>query len=141
MHAASPPHSIRVLIADDDALFSDGMMRLLDAEDRIEVIGQARNGSEAVALVRSLRPDLVLMDVSMPGMDGIEATALIKERDPQVPVLIVTASSADEDVRRATAAGAAGYLTKDAAGDVVATIIELAALSRAFTATTPVPGS
>jgi len=137
--AMTPPRSsIRVLITDDEPLFAETIMSVLGSDERIEVVGHASDGIEAIRLVESLRPDLVLMDISMPGMGGIEATKRIKELAPQLPVLILTTSSDEDDVRRATAAGAAGYLTKDAASDVVATIVEIATLARAFTATSSV---
>ena len=125
--------AIRVLIADDQTLFAEGVMSLLGADERIEVVGHAKNGPEAVELAESLQPDIVLMDISMPGLDGIEATARIKKSAPATPVLFLTASSSEDDVRRASEVGAAGYLTKEAAGsELVATIVELAALATAF---------
>jgi DNA-binding NarL/FixJ family response regulator len=122
-----------VLIADDERLFAEGVMSLLGADGRIDVVGHARDGSEAVELVRELAPDLVLMDVTMPGVDGIEATRRIKEIAAETSVIFLTSSSADDDVRRAAEVGAAGYLTKSAAAsELVATIVEIAALASAF---------
>ena len=126
---------IRVLITDDQILFAEGIMSLLSGDERIEVVGHALDGAQAIELVRSLWPDLVLMDVSMPRMDGIEATRRIKEFAPEIPTLILTASAAAADVERATAAGAAGYLTKESAStDLIATVVELTALASAFAA-------
>ncbi len=137
MQASREPRAIRVIIADDHRLFAEGVMSLLGADGRIDVAGHARDGAEAIDLVRSLEPDLVLMDISMPGMDGIEATARIKEISPATPVLFLTTSDSEDDVRRATEVGAAGYLTKEAAAsELVATIVEIAALATAFSAPT-----
>jgi DNA-binding NarL/FixJ family response regulator len=127
--------AIRVVIADDQTLFAEGVTSLLGADDRIEVVGHARDGEEAVELVETLEPDLVLMDVSMPRMDGIEATARIKEVSPETLVLFLTTSSSQDDVQRAAEVGAAGYLTKSAAAsDLIVTIVELAALATLFPA-------
>jgi DNA-binding NarL/FixJ family response regulator len=127
--------AIRVVIADDQTLFAEGVTSLLRADDRIEVVGHARDGEEAVELVETLEPDLVLMDVSMPRMDGIEATARIKEVSPATLVLFLTTSSSQDDVQRAAEVGAAGYLRKSAAAsDLIVTIVELAALATLFPA-------
>ncbi|MDQ3668917.1 MAG: response regulator transcription factor [Actinomycetota bacterium] len=105
-------------------------MSLLGDDDRIDVVGYAPNGAAAVELVKALQPGVVLMDVQMPGMDGIETTRRIKEFAPETAILILTASTSEEDVRRATAAGASGYLTKvAAASEVVSTVFELAAFA------------
>ena len=106
---------IRVLLADDQALVRAGFAVLLDTEDGFEVVGQAADGAEAVALTRSLRPDVVLMDIRMPGTDGIEATRLITA-DPalaEVKVLVLTTFDLDEYVFDALRAGASGFLLKD----------------------------
>lgn len=103
---------MRVLLADDHALFRAGIASLLEAWGH-EVVGQAGNGDEAVALARELRPDLVLMDLSMPGCDGIEATRRIRELTPDVKVVIVTVSDDDTDLFEAIQKGAEGYLLKD----------------------------
>ncbi len=133
MKGSTDSWPIRVLIADDQTLFAEGVTSLLGADARIEVVGHARDGDEAVELVETLRPDLVLMDVSMPRMDGIEATARIKEVSPATLVLFLTTSSSQDDVQRAAEVGAAGYLTKSAAAsDLIVTIVELAALATAF---------
>ncbi len=109
----------RVLIADDHALLRAGMRAMLAGEPDIEVVGEAADGWEAVELCRRLRPDLVLMDVGMPGMDGMEATRRIKAEHPSVSVLVVTAHLSPDYVLEAVRAGAAGYLLKTAAGDEV----------------------
>jgi DNA-binding NarL/FixJ family response regulator len=104
---------VRVLIADDEPLFAEALELLLAADARIDVVGRAGNGSEAVALARSLEPDLVLMDLSMPGVDGFDATEQITRGAGPVRVLILTGSEDPADVAKARRAGATGYITKD----------------------------
>lgn len=106
--------SIRLLIADDHALVRSGLRSMLQREPGIEIVGEARNGREAVELCRSLRPDLVLMDVRMPEMDGLEATRAIKQEFPETAVLMVTMHENRDYMLEATKAGAAGYVLKDA---------------------------
>jgi DNA-binding NarL/FixJ family response regulator len=106
--------AIRLLIADDHALVRSGLRSMLEREPGIEIVGEARNGREAVELCRSLRPDLVLMDVRMPGMDGLEATRAIKREHPETGVLMVTMHENRDYMLEATKAGAAGYVLKDA---------------------------
>jgi len=102
-----------VVIVDDHPLFRAGVrQRLLGAVERVEVVGEAGSGEEAVELVESVRPDVVLMDIAMPGMNGIEATRAIKERCPEVAVLILTAYDDSQYVAAILEAGAAGYLLK-----------------------------
>jgi DNA-binding NarL/FixJ family response regulator len=105
---------IRVLIADDHPLFRDGMHGLLDSVEETEVVGEAADGEEAVALARELRPDVVLMDLNMPGMNGIAATREVLDNDPNVGVLVVTMLEDDDSVFAAMRAGALGYLLKGA---------------------------
>ena len=103
----------RLLLADDHDLVRDGFHRMLGREPDLEVVGEASNGREAVELCRSLRPDLVLMDVRMPEMDGLEATRAIKAAQPGVSVLVVTTYENPDYLLEALKAGAAGYLLKD----------------------------
>ena len=107
---------VKVLIADDQALVRTGFRMILDAEDDIEVTGEAADGAEAVTLASAGRPDVILMDVRMPNMDGIEATRLIVDKDDDDPirVLILTTFDLDEYVYDALRAGASGFLLKDA---------------------------
>ncbi len=109
----------RVLIADDHALLRAGMRTMLAGEPDIEVVGEAADGREAVNLCEKLRPDLVLMDVGMPEMDGMEATREIKARHPAVSVLVVTAHPSPDYVLDAVRAGAAGYLLKTASREEI----------------------
>lgn len=104
---------IRVLLCDDQDLVREGLAAILSIAPSIQVIGTARDGAEAVAQVAATQPDLVLMDLNMPGVTGIEATRLIRERYPQVKVLALTTYDADEWVFDAIRAGAVGYLLKD----------------------------
>ncbi len=103
---------IRILLADDHALLRQGTAELLQHEGDIEVIGQAENGQEAVQLAQSLQPDIVVMDVRMPGMSGIEATRQIRKEMPHVQVLVLTAYDDDQYVFSLLQAGASGYLLK-----------------------------
>src|SRR5437660_4031368 len=91
----------RVVIADDQTLFRTGLARLLDEDPRVEVIGQAVDGADAARQAAKLKPDVVLMDIKMPNVDGIEATRLVTEADPMVKVLILTTFEADNHVIQA----------------------------------------
>ena len=114
-----------VLIADDHTLFAEALEAILLADGRVHVVGRAQNGAEAVRLATELEPDVVLMDISMPVMDGIEATARIRERTPDAAVLILTGSNSPQDIDAARRAGAAGYVTKDRiAAELVQAILE-----------------
>jgi len=104
---------IRLLLADDHALLRAGLVALLEAADDVVVVGQAADGAEAVALAGSLRPDVVLMDLSMPVMDGVAATRALLSELPGTAVVVLTSFSERARVRDALAAGAVGYLLKD----------------------------
>jgi two-component system NarL family response regulator len=104
---------IRVLICDDHALFRRGLMMVLEDEDDIEVVAEAANGEEAVELARALAPDVVLMDVRMPRLDGIAATRSILEAIPNAAVIMLTVSDEEDDLFEAMKAGAVGYLLKE----------------------------
>jgi DNA-binding NarL/FixJ family response regulator len=113
--------SIRVLLVDDQDLVRTGLRMILEAEDDLEVVGEARDGGEGVAKARRQRPDVILMDVRMPGMDGVEATRQLSALDPPLPsrVLILTTYDLDEYVFAALRAGAAGFLLKHAPSDAL----------------------
>ncbi|HZB85827.1 MAG TPA: response regulator transcription factor [Gaiellaceae bacterium] len=117
-----------VLIADDSGLFAAALEAVLTGEAGIEVVGSAADGEEALRLAGELRPQVVLMDISMPVLDGFEATERIRAELPEVSVLMVTGSAADADIRRAREAGASGYVTKDRiAEELVRSIRDVAA--------------
>jgi DNA-binding NarL/FixJ family response regulator len=118
---------VRVLIADDHRLFAEALDVILSTDGRIDVVGCAYDGREAVDLARELRPDVVLMDIAMPVLDGIEATREIEAGCEGTRVLVLTGSNAPEDIARARAAGAADYITKDeAAAELVKAILRTA---------------
>jgi DNA-binding NarL/FixJ family response regulator len=124
---ARKPKQLRVLIADDHRLFAEALEAILAADDRIEVVGQASDGAEAVELAQQLGPDLVLMDVNMPVLDGFEATREIRAAGESVHVLMLTGSNSRADVDRSREAGASGYITKDRiASELVGAIVEVA---------------
>ena len=119
--------SIRVLIADDHRLFAEALEAILGGDERIAVVGHAADGEEAVRLAAELDPDVVLMDISMPVMDGIEAAQAIRSVDERASVLMLTGSNSRADVDRARQAGAAGYVTKDRiAAELIDAIVEIA---------------
>ncbi|HUW79187.1 MAG TPA: response regulator transcription factor [Candidatus Nanopelagicaceae bacterium] len=107
---------IRVLVVDDHALHRDGTRQILEKHDDIEVVGEAESGEIAIALVNQLQPAVVLMDIRLPGLNGIETTRRIREHHSGVAVLVVTAYEDDEYVRGALEAGAVGYLSKGVPG-------------------------
>lgn len=121
----------RVLIADDQTLFRSGLARLLDSDDRVNVVGEAVDGVEAVKLAQTLKPDVVLMDIKMPNLDGIEATRRIVSEVPAVKVLMLSTFDADNNVIQALKAGASGYVLKDSqAKAIVSSILAVAAGER-----------
>ncbi len=125
--ARNKQRPVRVLIADDHLLFTEALEAILSGDKRIEVAGRARDGREAVELATALEPDVVLMDVSMPVLDGIEATRAIRETGSDVCILMLTGSNSRADVDRAREAGASGYVTKDRiASELVEAIVETA---------------
>jgi DNA-binding NarL/FixJ family response regulator len=123
---------IRVLIADDHTVLRHGLRMILDEADDITVVGEAANGEEAVAQARALTPDVVLMDVNMPGVDGVEAARQIRASLPQIRVLILTVSDKDRDLMGAIKAGARGYLLKSAESDEVLEAIRRVAAGEAI---------
>jgi NarL family two-component system response regulator LiaR len=121
----------RVLIADDQTLFRSGLARLLDGDDRVSVVGEAVDGADAVKLALSLKPDVVLMDIKMPNLDGIEATRRIVSENPKIKVLMLTTFEADNHVIQSLKAGASGYVLKDSqAGAIVSSVLAVVAGER-----------
>ena len=117
--------SVRVLIADDDPLFMDALEAILGVESQIEIAGRAQDGEEAMRLAAELSPDVVLMDLSMPVVDGFEASRRIRLESLATAVVVLTGSSYAEDMEKAYDAGAAGYVTKDRiAQDLVRTVLD-----------------
>src|SRR3989454_8596492 len=126
--AVHVPDRIRVLIADDHRLFGQALEAILATDDRLEVVGHAGDGSEAVQLALSVKPEVILMDISMPIMDGFQATKQIRKQRPHARVLMLTGSNSRIDVDRAREAGAAGYVTKDPiAAELIDAILEVVA--------------
>jgi len=115
--------AVRVVIADDQTLFRAGLARLLNEDPRVEVIGQAVDGVDAAKLATKLKPDVVLMDLKMPNLDGIEATRQIVEADPSVKVLILTTFETDNHVIQALKVGASGYVLKDSSAEAIVSSI------------------
>ena len=128
--------TIRVLVADDQDLVRTGLSMILDAQPDIEVVGQARDGVEAVAMGRKLRPDVCLFDIRMPEMDGIEATRVLAGPDVPDPlaIVIITTFDLDEYVHGALKAGARGFLLKDAGPDLLVQAVHAAAKGDALIA-------
>jgi len=124
--------SIRVLIADDHPLFRDGMRGLLGSLPDMEVVGEASSGEQAIELARELQPDVILMDIQMPGINGIEATREILHTSPRIGVLVVTMFEDDDSVFAAMRAGARGYLLKDSSGQEVMHAIRAVASGEAI---------
>jgi len=119
--------SIRVLIADDHAIVREGIRALLQAADEIEVVGEAADGAEAIEATRRLRPDLVVMDIAMPGLGGLEATLQIRKEQPDVKVLVLTQYEDREYIRRFMKLGVAGYVLKKSAGAELVAAVRAAA--------------
>lgn len=128
--------SIRVVIADDQDIVRAGLAMLLDAQSDIDVVGQASDGEQAVAMARSLRPDVCLFDIRMPRMDGVEATRRIAGPDVAAPmaVVVITTFDLDEYVHAALKAGARGFLLKDAGPELLAQAVRAAASGDALIA-------
>lgn len=118
---------LRVLLADDEPLVRHGLRGILEAEPDIEVVGEAADGAAAVSQTRSLRPDLVCMDIQMPGVDGLRATSLVLGLPTPPKVLVLTTFGSDENVFAALAAGASAFLLKRASGDEIAAAVRAVA--------------
>lgn len=123
---------MRLLIVDDQTMIRDGLVTICERLAGVDVVGTAADGEEAVQLVESLTPDVVLMDLRMPRMDGIEATRAIRSSYPATQVVVLTTYSDEQSVVAALAAGALGYLTKDAGRDDIARALEAAGRGHAL---------
>lgn len=115
---------IRVLIVDDQAIVCHGLQVIIDADPRLRVVGMAHDGAQALAQVEALTPDVVLMDLKMPGINGVQATRAIREKHPEISVLVLTTYDDDEWVVDAIRAGASGYLLKDTGREELVAAIE-----------------
>lgn len=115
---------IRVLLVDDHQLFRRGVASLLSGRDDIEVVGEASNGAEAVERARELMPDVILMDIKMPQLDGLAATKQLKTEMPYVRIMMLTVSETDEDLFEAIKAGASGYLLKNVDPDYLVACVQ-----------------
>jgi len=123
---------IRVLLADDHAVVRDGLRALLEAQADIEVVGDAANGREVLRQARQLRPDVVVMDIAMPELNGVEATRQMRDACPTTQVLILSMHSTTEHIFRALQAGARGYLLKDSAGSEVVEAVRVVHAGRRY---------
>lgn len=121
--AATPSQVVRVLIADDQTLFRSGLARLLEEDPRVEVIGQAVDGADALKRAATLKPDVVLMDIKMPNLDGVEATRKIVAEHPEIKILVLTTFDADSYVLQALRAGASGYVLKNSQPEAIVSSI------------------
>jgi two-component system response regulator NreC len=121
-------NTVKLVLADDHAIFREGLRALLERWPEVEIVGEANDGVEAVDLARRLRPDVIVMDIGMPRMNGLEATKLITRELPDIKILILTIHATDEHFFEALAAGASGYVLKEAASDVLKSALQ--ALSR-----------
>lgn len=128
--ASSPPEgAVRVLIADDDKLFADSLMTVLSEDDRVDVVGTAENGERAVALAAELKPDVILMDLRMPVMDGLEATRRVRELPDAAQVLLLTGTESSVE-EAAASSGAAAFLRKERGVDEIRDVFfEVASLA------------
>jgi len=151
---AAAPRRIRVLIADDQRVVREGLGMLVSLIDEVEVVASASDGAEAVRLAEAHNPDVILMDLRMPGVDGVAATADLRQRLPTARVLVLTTYADDAAILSALRAGAVGYLTKDASAEQIETAIRAvhagqthldpavqARLVAAVTGTGPGPGA
>jgi DNA-binding NarL/FixJ family response regulator len=124
--------SIRILLADDHAILRHGLRAMLDSTPKFEVVGEATTGEEAVTRSAVLRPDVVLMDIQMPGLNGIEATRQVMQSDPNAGVVVLTMFRDDDSVFAAMRAGARGYVLKDAGGEEVLKVVRAVANGEAY---------
>src|SRR5438552_5426078 len=130
-HPAAPD-AVRVLIVDDHDLFRAGLRQLLEEQERVHVVGEASGGAQAVQLVSESAPDVVVMDLNMPGMSGVEATRQVSSIAPLTRVVVLTISDHDTDVLDAILAGACGYLMKDASIDELMAGIRAASIGESL---------
>src|SRR4029077_5921649 len=126
----------RVLVVDDHSLLRTGVANIINQESDLEVIAEAANGRDAVEAFRLHRPDVVLMDLRMPEMEGVEAVRRIREIDPQARVIVLTTYDADEDIARALQAGAKAYILKDISADALVACVRHVLTGKTYLAPT-----
>lgn len=126
--------NIRLVIADDHALIRDGLKKILNIEaaEKITIIGEASNGEEAIALARKLNPEIILMDINMPVMNGIEATRKIKEFNPDISIIVLTIHDAEEYIHKLMDYGVSGYILKDTSAEDLLNVIKIVASGETF---------
>jgi DNA-binding NarL/FixJ family response regulator len=124
--------TIRILLVDDQALFREGLRTLLSIQPNLEIVGEAKNGQQGLDTALDLKPDVVLMDLRMPVLDGVAATRRIREKLPECQVIVLTTFDDDEYVFEALRAGAAGYLLKDVSSDKLIEAIQAAVRGESF---------
>lgn len=123
---------VRVLIADDHSVMREGLRMILESQGDIQVIGSAANGTDAVALAEALRPDVILMDISMPHLNGIGAAGMIRDRTPGARIIILSMYNTSEHIHRAIRAGVMGFLLKELAGSEIVTAVRTVARGQRF---------
>jgi DNA-binding NarL/FixJ family response regulator len=130
MPSPSPERAVRILIADDHRLFAESLMAVLSEDERVDVVGIAEDGQEAVELAAELQPDVILMDLKMPVIDGFEATRRIREAGLDTQILILTGTDQEIGSEDAAAAGASGYLRKESSvAELKGVLLEVASLA------------
>jgi DNA-binding NarL/FixJ family response regulator len=130
MPSPSPERAVRILIADDHRLFAESLMAVLSQDERVDVVGIAEDGQEAVELAAELQPDVILMDLKMPVIDGFEATRRIREAGLNTQILILTGTDEEIGSEDAAAAGASGYLRKESSvAELKGVFLEVASLA------------
>jgi two-component system NarL family response regulator len=134
--AATTPERARVLVVDDHSLLRTGVANIINQEPDLAVVAEAANGRDAVEAFRAHRPDVVLMDLRMPEMEGVEAVRRIRELDPQARVIVLTTYDADEDIARALKAGAKAYILKDISADALIACVRAVLTGKTYLAPT-----
>ena len=124
--------TISVFLADDHRVLRDGLRVLLEAQDDIEVVGEAENGNKAIEGIRNIKPNVVVMDITMPELNGIDAAQVIHETSPEIGIVILSIHSDSEHIFRALQAGAQGYLLKESAGSEVVSAVRAVHLGRRY---------
>lgn len=132
--AATAPEAARVLLVDDHSLLRTGVANIINQETDLAVVAEAADGHEAIEAFRLHRPDVTLMDLRMPGMEGVEAVRRIREIDPQARVIVLTTYDADEDIAHALQAGAKAYILKDISADALVACIRAVLRGRTYLA-------